>query len=115
MIKHPLQNKQPKNNTKSQQIKSALNTEHLIVNEIKATLRSGAVLGDGDIQINNLKFDSKVRFNVESFTVTASEYKTAALKGYDGWIITNKNKDRVVVLTQESFTKLLGKPIDQCI
>jgi len=115
LITHPLTNKQPKNYAKSQQIKSALKTEQTIVDEIKTTLRSGAVLGDGDLTVNNLKLDSKVRFNMESFIVSPSEYRTAIQKGYDGWVITNKLKQRVVVLKEESFIKLVGTNLNQCI
>lgn len=102
------------NKLKSKQVKGGLKKEKELSQQIaKQTLRSGAILQDGDISLfdGDLKLDSKVRYNKGSFTVTKAEYEKGINQSLDGWIITNKNEDSentVVCLTFDSFTKLLA-------
>lgn len=76
----------------------------------KQTLRSGAILQDGDLSILNgeLNLDSKVRNTSSSFNVTKAEYQKGINQGLDGWVITNKDDESVVVLTQKAFSQLLA-------
>lgn len=116
--KHPLYHKKPNTDDKkkpnkqiSKYVKSGLKEERRLVNRIaKQTVRSGAVYGDGDIDIldGELKLDSKKRHKTESFTVTKAEYEKGKRQGLDGWVITNKNNDSVYVLTEETFIRLVG-------
>lgn len=100
--------------TKSKQVKGGYNAERKLTKQIaKQTIRSGALLNDGDISIfdGELKLDSKVRYNKESFSLTKTEYLKGKQQHLDGWIITNKHphhEDSVVILTFDAFTQLLS-------
>lgn len=80
---------------------------------ITQTLKSGSILGDGDIKVGDLKLDVKTRTNTKSFTVKTDEYNTGLKKGYDGWVIVNKDKERLVCLTEDAFLKLSGKLLEE--
>jgi hypothetical protein len=115
--KHPAYTtkiKPPIDKTKSKQVKGGYKAEKTLTNKIaKQTLRSGAILHDGDISLfeGDLKLDSKVRYNKQSFAVSKAEYLKGKTQHLDGWILTNKSdnsEETVVVLTLESFTQLLA-------
>lgn len=106
IIDHPANTKPKKKNNYS---KSGYKTEKKVVSDfIKATLNSGSVLGDGDFIIgDHLNMDVKKRHKTSSFTVSNQEYKTAIQKGQKGWVIENKEGERVVFIREKYFLQLL--------
>lgn len=110
-IKHPIEDQK---NITNKAIKQGLKEESDIVKQwITKTLKSGSVLGDGDLKVGDLKLDVKTRTTTKSFTVKTDEYNTGLQKGYDGWIIVNKDKQRLVCLTEDAFLKLSGKLLEE--
>lgn len=93
-------------------VRAGLNEETKIVKSlIHKTVRSGAIYGDGDIQVNQLKLDSKKRTNTRSFTISPDEYSKGLRSNLDGWVVTNSDGNRVYVLTEKAFVKLIGENI----
>lgn len=112
LIKHPIEDKKT-NKKASKAIKQGLNEESKIVKQwISKTIKSGSVLGDGDIKVGDLNLDVKTRTTTKSFSVSNQEYTTGLKKGYDGWIIVNKDGQRMICLTEDSFLKLSGKLLE---
>lgn len=99
---------------KSKQVKGGYSAERKLSKQIaKQTIRSGALLHDGDISLfdGELKLDSKLRYDKDSFSLSKSEYLKGIQQHLDGWIITNKHphhQDSVVILTFDAFTQLLS-------
>lgn len=108
---HPVENILP---TKNDAIRRGLKEETKTVQQwITKTIKSGSVLGDGDVKVGDLKLDVKTRTNTKSFTLKAQEYDTGIRKDYDGWIIVNKDGKRIVCLTEDSFLKLSGQLLEE--
>lgn len=84
--------------------------KELIKDIAKATLKSGAVLGDGDIELLKglINLDSKKRHNSSSFTVTKAEYEKGIARRLSGWAITNKEDKTLICLTMTTFNHLLA-------
>lgn len=105
---HPAYNLNKKVTKQGKYSKSGRRTEHKITqNLIQKTINSGALLGDADIKVGNLKLDIKKRHNTNSFTLTTSEYKQGLTKDYHGWIIENKNGERVYILREDVLLLLM--------
>lgn len=94
--------------------KSGRNTERKVAKDfIHTTINSGALLADGDIKVGDLNLDVKKRHNTSSFTVRKDEYRTMKSNPkIDGWVIVNKENDKVIMLTEKAFLKLTGKNYD---
>lgn len=98
-----------KNKVKSNYSKQGRLEEKKIVQSIiKQTLNSGAINNDGDLKVGELKLDSKKRNTTRSFTLTPDEYNKGINQNLDGWVITNQTNQRVYILTEKSFIKLVG-------
>jgi len=112
---HPMENiNLTSKNPHTKAIKKGLKEESKIVNQwISKTLKSGSILGDGDIKVGDLNLDVKVRTTTKSFTISNQEYTKGLKKGYDGWVIVNSDGHRMVCLTEDSFLKLSGKLLNE--
>lgn len=110
---------------KQKVVKKALQMEKEVANRLNKkvrnqqnlltqTIASGSVFGDGDIKsdVANLQLDHKYRSLSESFSLSRREYEKGINQNTNGWIITSgitpESLRTVIVLTEESFTKLLA-------
>ncbi|MFB6284629.1 MAG: hypothetical protein ABEK59_12000 [Halobacteria archaeon] len=76
---------------------------------IKQTRRSGAEFGDGDYQLLEGEFqaDHKWRSKTQAFSLSYKEYQQGRAQGTNTWVITNCYDERMVLLTEEAYAKLL--------
>lgn len=111
--KHP---EEGKSKTKARKIqKRAVKTEQDLKNNIaEGTLKSGAVLGDGDLSLLNgdLKVEVKDRGNSASWNLTHKEYMKGKKQGIDAYAISAVGPDntrRTIYMLEEGiFYNLLA-------
>lgn len=107
---HPAEELTP---VSSKSIRTGFKEESKVVSQwIRKTIKSGSVLGDGDVLVGDLHLDVKTRTTTKSFTVRSDEYETGVKRNYDGWVVVNKDGQRLVCLREESFLKLSGKLLE---
>lgn len=102
--------------TTSKRVKRALKEEKKAKDDlIKATLRSGAIYGDGDYELLRglLRADHKHRQKpCKSFALTLPEYEKGKSQGVGVWVITihpePNRTERGIFLTEQAFTTLLA-------
>jgi hypothetical protein len=96
---------------RSRQTKNGFKQEDLL---LKKTIRSGAVLNDGDLHVKSLdlRIDSKLRHTDSlTFTLKSSEFKQGLLASIDAWILThqhsNGSQTSLVCCSFDTFHSLL--------
>lgn len=113
---HPMANWRAERNKRSRIVKNAQATERRIAESIvKGTLRSGAVLGDGDhLLLGTIRQEVKRRGTPRSsWNVTLEEYDKGIRQGIEVFAIEIERPDThrretLYCCTEELFTRLLA-------